>query len=161
MDKTLSQLEDAADNLLRHSKSYIPHLARLCLISTFLDDAIRMWFQWTDQADYVNVTWRCGAFVANMFVLWNMVAQLVGCGMVLIRKMVPVAVGILFAVIVIQVSSRSAWAMPTLPCHMNAGYVIVAEIVFVYECVPAITFTNFILFSLSWLRLYEIATAYK
>ena len=105
MDKTLSQLEDAADNLLRHSKNYLPHLARLCLISTFLDDAIRMWFQWTDQADYVNMTWHCGAFLANTFVLWNMVSQLVGCGMVLLRKMVAVAVGLLFAVIVIQVSS--------------------------------------------------------
>lgn len=105
MDKTLSQLEDAADSMLRRSKSYIPHLARLCLISTFLDDAIRMWFQWSDQADYVNITWRCGAFLANMFVLWNMLAQLVGCGMVLLRKMVPLAVGLLSAVIVIQVST--------------------------------------------------------
>ena len=105
MDKVLSQLEDAADSILRHSKSYIPHLARFCLISTFLDDAIRMWFQWTDQADYVNITWHCGPFVANLFVLWNLFAQLIGCGMVLLRRKVALAVGVLFAVIVIQVSA--------------------------------------------------------
>ena len=103
MDSLLSKLEDFTDNILRHSKNYLPHLARLCLISTFIEDAIRMWFQWSDQASYVEVTWHCGAILANVFVLWNMVAQAAGCLMVLIRKKVFVAVGVLFAVIVIQV----------------------------------------------------------
>ena len=106
-DKVLSRADDVADNILRHSKHYLPHLARLCLIATFLEDGLRMWFQWREQKDYINLTWRCGEFLGHMFVLVNMVFQLAGCVMVLIRRYVPVAVGLLFAVIVIQVNEGS------------------------------------------------------
>lgn len=102
-EKVLSQADDVADNILRHSKHYLPHLARLCLIATFLEDGLRMWFQWREQKDYINLTWRCGEFLGHVFVLVNMVFQLAGCVMVLIRRYVPVAVGLLFAVILIQV----------------------------------------------------------
>lgn len=106
-NKVLSQADDFADRILRHSKHYLPHIARLCLIATFLEDGLRMWFQWTEQKDYVSLTWRCGEFLAHTFVLLNMVLQLVGCAMVLLRKFVYPAVGMLFAVIVIQTLAYS------------------------------------------------------
>ena len=56
----VSKADDVADRFLRNSKHYLPHLARLCLVSTFLEDGLRMWFQWTEQKDYINLTWRCG-----------------------------------------------------------------------------------------------------
>ena len=59
-EKMLSWADDGADRFLRSSKHYLPHLARLCLISTFLEDGLRMWLQWSDQKDYVNLTWGCG-----------------------------------------------------------------------------------------------------
>lgn len=102
-DKTLSQMDDMADKVLRHSKHYLPHIARLCLVATFLEDGLRMWFQWGEQKDYISMTWRCGDFLAHMFVLVNMVCQIAGCGLVLTRKFLPIAVGMLFSVIVIQV----------------------------------------------------------
>ena len=49
------------------------------------------------------MTWGCGYILAYLFVLVNMVGQLAGCVMVLIRKQVKIAVGILFGVVVIQV----------------------------------------------------------
>lgn len=102
-DKLLSQLDDVADRILRHSKNYLPHIARLCLVATFLEDGLRMWFQWQEQKNYINMTWRCGEFLGHVFVLVNMVAQLAGCGMVLTRKFVPIAVGMLFSIILLQV----------------------------------------------------------
>ena len=59
-ERVVSKADDIADRFLRYSKHYLPHLARLCLISTFLEDGMRMWFQWSDQKDYINITWRCG-----------------------------------------------------------------------------------------------------
>ena len=53
--------------------------------------------------DYINMTWSCGYIFATLLVVVNLVAQLAGCVMVLIRKQVPIAVGILFGVIVLQV----------------------------------------------------------
>lgn len=108
-DKILSQLDDVADRVLRYSKHYLPSIARLCLIATFLEDGLRMWFQWGEQKDYIALTWRCGDFLAHMFVLVNMVAQIAGCGLVLARKFVQIAVGMLFGIIVLQVSALFIW----------------------------------------------------
>ena len=61
---------------LRVTKQYLPHVARLCLISTFLEDGIRMWFQWSEQRDYIDTTWNCGYLLASSFVFLNLLGQL-------------------------------------------------------------------------------------
>lgn len=61
---------------LRVTKQYLPHVARLCLISTFLEDGVRMWFQWGEQRDYIDSTWSCGYLLASSFVLLNLLGQL-------------------------------------------------------------------------------------
>lgn len=86
-------------------------MARLCLISTFLEDGIRMWVQWSEQREYMDMSWGCGKFLATMFVLVNLIGQLGGCVMVLIQKKVTVACGILFFIVVLQVRT----ALHTLP----------------------------------------------
>lgn len=107
-EKAVGQAEDVADTVLRNSKAYLPHIARLCLVSTFLEDGIRMWFQWSEQADYINITWRCGAFLAHMFVVVNLIGQLGACVTILLRKYVPISVGVLFGIILLQVSMTHA-----------------------------------------------------
>lgn len=89
--------------MLRNGKHVLPHIARLCLVATFLEDGVRMWFQWKEQADYMDATWGWGSFLSNMFVFVNMIGQLLGCAMVLGRIRVPIACGLLGLVIFLQV----------------------------------------------------------
>ena len=57
VQKVLSQAEDVADGVLRRFKHYLPFLARLCLIATFLEDGFRMWVQWNEQRYIYNMCW--------------------------------------------------------------------------------------------------------
>lgn len=87
----------------RKLKHILPTLARVCLISTFFEDGLRMWFQWSEQREYMDMSWGCGKFLATIFVLVNLVGQLGGCVMVVIRYKVPIACGVLFFIVVLQV----------------------------------------------------------
>lgn len=98
----VSKAEEVADEVLRRSKVFLPTLARLCLISTFVEDGLRMWVQWSEQRDYMDMQWGCGYFIATLFVLINLAGQLGGCIMVLSRFRVPIACGVLFFIVVLQ-----------------------------------------------------------
>lgn len=80
-------------------------MARLCLISTFLEDGLRMWFQWNEQREYMDMSWGCGKVLATMFVLTNLIGQIGGCVMVLGRLKVHIACGVLFFIVVLQAST--------------------------------------------------------
>lgn len=103
----INKAEDFADQILRHLKHVLPHLARFCLVSTFFEDGVRMWFQWGEQRDYFSQTWNCSSVFGLLFVLFNLFGQLAGVAMVLARQKVEIAVGILGAVIVVQTVAYS------------------------------------------------------
>lgn len=63
-----------------------------------------MWFQWSEQREYMDMSWGCGKFLATIFVLVNLIGQLGGCVMVIIRYRVNIACGVLFFIVVLQVS---------------------------------------------------------
>lgn len=52
----------------------------------------------------MDMSWGCGKFLATVFVLVNLVGQLGGCVMVIGRFRVAIACGILFFIVVLQVS---------------------------------------------------------
>lgn len=89
----------------RKAKYILPTVARLCLISTFLEDGLRMWFQWNEQREYMDMSWGCGKILATLFVLVNLLGQLGGCVMVIIRYKVPIACGVLFFIVILQVGN--------------------------------------------------------
>ncbi|XP_065083880.1 surfeit locus protein 4 homolog [Ochlerotatus camptorhynchus] len=103
----LEKTEDVADQIIRKGKHVLPHVARLCLIATFLEDGIRMWVQWNEQREYMDMSWGCGKFLATMFVLINLIGQVGGCVMVLGRLKVTIACGILFFIVVLQTVAYS------------------------------------------------------
>jgi len=103
----ISKAEDVADEVLRRSKTILPTLARGCLVSTFIEDGIRMWFQWSEQRDYMNNSWGMGYFLATLFVIINLLGQLSGSIMVLIRFHVAASCGVLFGIVVLQTFAYS------------------------------------------------------
>lgn len=105
----------------------LPTIARFCLIATFFEDGLRMWFQWNEQREYMDMSWGCGKvslriklsflfcrfliffflllqFLATVFVLVNLFGQLGGCVLVITRYKVEIACGTLFSIVVLQVS---------------------------------------------------------
>ncbi|XP_043914405.1 surfeit locus protein 4 [Protopterus annectens] len=108
-------LDDSADQFLRVTKQFLPHVARLCLISTFLEDGIRMWFQWSDQRDYIDITWNCGYFLASCFVFLNLAGQLSGCVLILSRNFVQYTCIGMFGIITLQtVAYNFLWEVKVL-----------------------------------------------
>ena len=89
--------------MTRSTKNFLPHIARFCLVSTFFEDGIRMWVQWNEQREYMDISWGCGWFLATLFVVINLVGQLGGVAMVLVRQKVEIACGILFFIVSLQV----------------------------------------------------------
>merc|ERR1711953_1439100 len=63
----IATLEDTADKVLRRSKHILPHVARFFLVSTFIEDGIRMYYQWGEQRDYIDSSWNCGTFFSDNF----------------------------------------------------------------------------------------------
>lgn len=61
-----------------------------------------MWFQWSEQKEFMNNSWHCGSFLATVFVFVNLIGQLGGCVMVIGRWKVSIACGILFFIVVLQ-----------------------------------------------------------
>merc|ERR1712032_1016192 len=106
-NEMLSKAEDIADEVTRSSKHVLPHLARFCLVSTFFEDGIRMWVQWSEQREYMDISWGCGWFLATLFVVTNLIGQLGAVAMVLTRFKVDIACGILFFVVVLQTIAYS------------------------------------------------------
>jgi uncharacterized membrane protein YphA (DoxX/SURF4 family) len=115
MQSYLAKAEDVADQVFRRTKHVLPHLARFCLVSTFFEDGIRMYAQWSEQRDYMDMTWGCGYFLASLFVLTNLLGQLGGVVMVLLRFKVDIACGVLFGIVILQTIAYSIlWDMTFL-----------------------------------------------
>jgi len=98
----LNKAEDLVDTVLKYSKNYLPFIARFCLVSTFLEDGVRMWLQWGEQRNYIAETWGTGKWFGILFVILNLFGQLLPCGLILARKHVNIAVYVLYGIIVLQ-----------------------------------------------------------
>ena len=95
----LTTLEDTAELATKTAKPVLPHLARILLVATFLEDGVRMWTQFVEQREYIMILWGCGHFLASLFVVINLVCEISAVAMVVNRFLTNVACGILIFII--------------------------------------------------------------
>ncbi|CAF1565553.1 unnamed protein product [Rotaria magnacalcarata] len=122
-----SRAEDYADTFLHHTKHFLPHVARFCLVATFLEDGIRMWMQWTEQREYIMKSWSVGWLIGTLFVIINLFGQLVPCGMILTRKKTDIACGMLVFIIGFQaIAYQIIWELRFLlrSCSLVGGLIL-------------------------------------
>jgi ER-derived vesicles protein len=81
----------------------MPHIGRFLLIATFIEDGFRLWFSWRDQVDFFDRTWGQGSSIAVVFVFANLMLQLVGSALIMLRFRVVLGCLALFGVVLLQV----------------------------------------------------------
>lgn len=97
----LENAEEQAEQFFKKAKKFIPTIARLLLVATFIDDGLRMWTHYGEQANFFRR--RYPEFIVHVIILINLALQLSGSGMVMVRKHVEIAVCLLGFIVVFQV----------------------------------------------------------
>ncbi|KAJ1860418.1 ER-derived vesicles protein erv29 [Coemansia sp. RSA 1722] len=96
------QTEDVLEKVSRPLKPYIPWMARTLLVSTFIEDAVRIVVQWQNQLYFLQAYRGFPWGISHMFLFLNVITMLVCSSLAIGRRNTEYAVGGLFAVIVLQ-----------------------------------------------------------
>ncbi|KAJ2722811.1 ER-derived vesicles protein erv29 [Coemansia sp. Benny D115] len=96
------QTEDVLEKFSRPLKPYIPWVARTLLVSTFIEDAVRIVVQWQNQLYFLQAYRGFPWGISHFFLMINVVTMLVCSALAISRRQTEMAVGGLFAVIVVQ-----------------------------------------------------------
>ncbi|KAJ8329254.1 hypothetical protein BDV3_006619 [Batrachochytrium dendrobatidis] len=102
VDKFVDKAEALLDKALGPLKPFLPAIARFLLVVTFLEDAIRIITQWSDQTYYLTRHRGFNHYLALMFLATNVSVMLVGSVLAICKKFTEIAVGGLFAIIISQ-----------------------------------------------------------
>lgn len=81
----------------------LPTVARLCLTATFLEDALRLCMQFVLYLQTLQIALRFPLWLSLTFVVLQLVGQLLGSVLVLLRVRVSLAVSILAGLVLLQV----------------------------------------------------------
>ncbi|KAI7848715.1 SURF4 family-domain-containing protein [Circinella umbellata] len=97
-----SKAEDIVDKIGQPLKPYIPVFGRFLIVATFLEDALRITTQWSDQISYMEDYRHFPKGLSHLFLGLNVLVMLVGSGCVIGKKYQDYAVYGLLGVVVAQ-----------------------------------------------------------
>ncbi|ORY66250.1 SURF4 family-domain-containing protein [Pseudomassariella vexata] len=97
-----SKIEDILDTYSEPIKPYLPAIGRFLIVVTFLEDALRILTQWSDQLLYLHDYRGFPNGLNHMFLMVNVLTMVACATLVIIRKYSDYAVGGLMGVVVVQ-----------------------------------------------------------
>ncbi|KAI9886555.1 MAG: hypothetical protein M1823_001667 [Watsoniomyces obsoletus] len=97
-----SKIEDWLDTLSDPVKPYLPAIGRFLIVVTFLEDALRIITQWSEQLTYLNEYRHIPRGINHLFLLVNVIAMTICSILVITRKYSEYAVAGLIGVVITQ-----------------------------------------------------------
>ncbi|KAG8421213.1 ER-derived vesicles protein erv29 [Metarhizium acridum] len=97
-----SKVEDMLDTLSEPIKPYLPAIGRFLIVVTFLEDALRIIMQWSDQLLYLHDYRHIPNGITHVFLLANVVAMVACSTLIIARKQSDYAVAGLMGVVITQ-----------------------------------------------------------
>lgn len=97
-----SKIEDMLDSVSEPIKPYLPAIGRFLIVVTFLEDALRIVTQWSDQLLYLHDYRNIPNGLTHLFLIVNVIAMIICSTLVIIRKYSDYAVAGLMGVVVTQ-----------------------------------------------------------
>ncbi|KDN63264.1 putative SURF4 family protein [Colletotrichum sublineola] len=94
--------ESSPLDMIRALDSHLPVIGRFLIVVTFLEDAIRIITQWSDQLLYLHDYRHIPSGITHLFLIVNVVAMVACSSLVIIRKYSDYAVAGLMGVVVTQ-----------------------------------------------------------
>lgn len=102
LNSMVRSTEKLLDQASVPSKSYVPIIGRFLLVSGFIEDALRILFQWSSQVDYIYQFRGLPKVLAVLFLGYFCLGMLSSALCVIFRFKTIVAGGILVSIIVLQ-----------------------------------------------------------
>ncbi|KAF9482701.1 SURF4-domain-containing protein [Pholiota conissans] len=96
------QVEDNVEIYSQPLKPHLPAIGRFLIVVTFLEDALRILTQWSDQIWYLQSHRHFPWGLSHTFLILNVVVMLIGSGAVILKKHTEYAVGGLLGVVIVQ-----------------------------------------------------------
>ncbi|KAG8753519.1 hypothetical protein FRC14_005959 [Serendipita sp. 396] len=97
-----TKVEDMVEIYSQPLKPHLPAIGRFLIVVTFIEDAIRILTQWSDQNWYLQKHRYFPWGISHIFLLLNIVTMLGASGAIITKRYSEIAVGSLLGVIILQ-----------------------------------------------------------
>ncbi|KAF3987137.1 hypothetical protein FT663_01639 [Candidozyma haemuli var. vulneris] len=96
------QFESLIDTYLGPLKPYVPAIGRLFIVATFYEDALRIFFQWSEQVYYLHVYRKFWKWLTVLFLSSNVILMLAASTLLVFRRHSLYATCVLCGIVLLQ-----------------------------------------------------------